>query len=332
MQYISFGNSGMKVSRLSVGAMGFGNSPEMDEKACAQVLDEALDHGINLVDTADSYKNSEEMLGKVLTPEKREKVFLATKVFRRPKGEKELGRNSRENISRSLENGLRLMNTDYVDLFQLHHPDPQTPIDETMSALDELVKQGKVRHVGVSNHYAWQMAYMLGVSRVNDFASIVSLQANYNILGRQIEMETVPFCQKFNIALMCYGPLDGGILTGKYLDSVPEKSRATWNRRTRQTTEEEIVHDIVTRLAKVSEEINIPMNQIALLWLLSKEYATTILLGGSRPEHYSQIYGAIEKTLPEEIVEMIDNVSLPRIYQEFGNQPHKFAPELGKEF
>jgi len=328
MKYTRFGNTGMKVSRLSLGAMTFGRG--LDRAECARVVDEALDNGINFIDTADSYFDSEEILGEILEPDKRERVFLATKVYRQFCRDGKAARNSRVNILSSLERSLRLLNTDYVDLYQLHHPDPDTPIQETLETLDTIVKQGKARYVGVSNHYAWQMAHMLGEAKARGYEPIVSYQANYSILDRQLEFETIEFLRKFNIALMCYSPLSSGVLTGKYHtgQGIPEGSRATVIKYIEPYINDDTVGRIVEELKPIAAEQGLQLNQLAILWLLAKPDATTVILGGSRPEHFSQIYAIMDRTLPSEVVKRIDDLSEARIYCRYLNQGHRTAPAL----
>ena len=321
MQYVRFGNTGMEVSRFCLGTMTLGS--KVDLTTSSRIVDEALDHGVNFIDTADAYRGSEEMLGKILTKEKRNRVYLATKVFKQFCRDQRVGRNSRVNIVSALERSLRLLNTEYVDLYQLHHPDAETPIEETLETLDNLVRQGKVRYVGLSNHYAWQMAYMLGECKANDRQAPVSLQINYNIIDRQIERETVSFCRRFNIATMCYGPLCYGILTGKYHEGngIPKGSRGDVWLSMRDYIADEGIARIVGALREIAAESELQMNQLAVLWMLSKPWATTVLLGGSRPEHFTQIYGMTERRLPEEIVKRIDDLSAERVYSPFANQP-----------
>jgi aryl-alcohol dehydrogenase-like predicted oxidoreductase len=311
----------METSRFALGAMTFGS--KLEQADARQVLHEALDHGVNLIDTADSYGKSEEMLGSLLHPEKREKVFLATKVFRRFCRDKHVGRNSRVNIINSLHRSLKLLQTDYVDLYQLHHPDAETPIMETLGTLNDMIRQGKVRYVGVSNHFAWQMAFMLGEARQANLEPILSAQLNYNIIDRQIERETVPFCNRFNMAIMCYGPLAGGILTGKYHgpDDIPENSRAARNDQLRQDLQDPVVQDVVDQLRQISEETGLKMNQLAMLWLKAKPHATVMLLGGSKPEHFRDMYTIADRDLDEDVVARIDQLSSPRVFSAYRNQP-----------
>lgn len=328
MDYSRFGNTGIEASRLSLGAMTFGG--KLDRAECARVVDEALDNGINLIDTADSYGDSEEILGELLAPEKREHVFLATKVYRRFCRDGRVARNSCTNILNSLDRSLRLLKTDYVDLYQLHHPDPDTPIDETLATLDTIVRQGKARYVGVANHYAWQMAHMLGEAKGRGYVPIVSYQASYSILDRQLEFDAVEFVRKFNMALMCYSPLSSGILTGKYHTGkgIPEGSRATAMRYVERYLENETVNTIMEGLKTIAAEQGLQLNQLAILWLLAKSHVTTVILGGSRPEHFSQIYEIIGQALPEDVVEKIDTLSESRIYSPYINQNQRTAPAI----
>lgn len=328
MQYMRFGNTGMQVSRLSLGAMTFGT--RLGAEAAARVMDEAIDSGVNLIDTADSYRDSESIIGEVLPPEKRERVYIATKVFSRHCRDDRVGRNSRVNITSSLERSLRLLRTDYVDLYQLHHPDPETPLDETLATLDHLVRQGKIRYLGVSNHYAWQLALLLGDCKARGWEPPVSLQVGHNILDRQIEMETVPFCLRCNIAIMAYGPLCGGILTGKYHQErgAPPGSRGEKIRRMREYVEDEEVRTVVSEIHRLAEASGLGMNQLAVLWLLHKPYATTIILGGSEPEHFRQLYAIADQRLEDAVVERIDSLSARRVYLPFANQPFRDGPPL----
>lgn len=322
MQYVVFGNSGMKVSRFVLGSMMFGR--KIDQETTCRVVDEAIDNGVNFIDTADSYGDSEKFLGNALNSEKRERVYLTTKVFSRFCRDRRITRNCRTNIINSLERSLKRLKTDYIDLYQLHHPDPEAPIGETLMTLDNLVRQGKIRYYGVSNHYAWQMAYMLGLSKCQKMEPMISLQADYNILDRQIERETISFLKKFNIALMCYSPLCGGILTGKYMgqeNDPPEGSRAKEHSGFRSYVEDREVQEILRNLKEIRTETGLNMNQLSVLWLLSKPQVTTVILGGSKPEHFTQLYEIADETISEEVVKKIDEISDCRVWQKFMNQP-----------
>jgi len=320
MDYVMFGNTGMEVSRLCLGTMTFG--AELDRDASARVLDEAMDHGVNFLDTADSYGESEALLGELLTG-RRERLYVATKVYRQFCRDKRVGRNSRTNIIHALERSLRRLKTDYVDLYQLHHPDARTPVMETMRTLDTLVRQGKIRYVGVSNHYAWQIAYMLGEAQARGLEPVVSLQAHYSLVDRQIETESVPLCRRFNLALMCYSPLSGGVLTGKY--HAPDGSTPQTSKRRRgmirRLVDDAVIARVIARMQELSRQTGWGMNQLAMGWLLAQPHATTVILGGSKPEHFSQVYEIADQRLDDSMVAELAELSAPRVYSKFLNQP-----------
>ena len=321
MDYVKFGNAGIEVSRLCLGCMDF--TVTLEEPEAARVVDTALDHGINFLDTSDSYGRgkSEEVLGGILKG-KRDQIILATKfwvkMYDRPNG----GGCSRVHLMQAVDDSLRRLQTDYIDLYQLHHPDPNTPVEETLSALDSLVKQGKIRYVGVSNHYAWQMAHMLGVSALHNWEPLVAIQCRYNILDRVVENETVPFCQRFNIAMMTYGPLASGILTGKYRrgEEPPEGSRLARSKHDQQRLTDE-VFDVLDGLQEMAAKYEIGMNELAIAWLLSKPYVTAPILGGSQPQHFEQRYGAVDLEIDPADLAYIDELSASHQYGRFYNQP-----------
>lgn len=329
MQYARFGNTAMKVSRLALGTMGFGGE-HLPKEACARVVDEAIDHGVNFFDTAESYGESEAILGEVLG-KKRERVFLCTKVFRQHTAVP-CGRNSRHNILRSVEDSLTRLKTDYVDLYLLHHPDPDTPLEETLMALDSLVKEGKARYVGCSNHYAWQVALMVSMANQRGWAPVVANQVCYNILDRPVEVEFVPLSRKLNIPIIAYSPLCGGLLTGRYRRGEPlppgSAIEARFGGKIRQMHESSIVHDILEGLQPIARDQEVSLVQLALLWLMAKPYVGTVLVGGTRPEHFQPAYEIADKRLPEEVVSQIDALSQPQIYKPFRNQPFADAPAL----
>jgi len=329
MQYVRFGNAGIEVSRLALGCMDF--PVKQDEATCQRILDQALDKGVNLLDTADTYGNgeSEKVLGKILKG-KRDRIILATKFWanleRRPNG----GGCSRVHIIQALDDSLKRLKTDYVDLYQLHHPDAKTPVEETISTLDTLVKQGKIRYYGVSNHYAWQMAHMLGVSALHNWEPLVSVQCRYNIIDRAVESEIVPFVQRFNIATMIYGPLNGGILTGEYRkgEALPEDTRVgTHKRYQRKLTDE--TYELLDKLKEIAGRYGLSTANLAFAWLLSKPCVTTVLMGGSKPEHFEAVYGVEEIAIEPADIERIDTLSEKWRYIPFHNQSVVEGAPLG---
>ena len=321
MDYVRFGNAGIQVSRLALGCMDF--PVKQDEAGTAKILDSALDHGINLLDTADTYGKgaSEEVLGKILKG-KRDGIILATKfwvnMYDRPNG----GGCSRVHIIQALEDSLKRLQTDYIDLYQLHHPDENTPVEEVLSTMDTLVKQGKVRYIGVSNHFAWQMAHMLGVSALHNWEPLVSIQCRYNILDRVVENETIPFVRRFNIALMAYSPLNSSILSGRYKkgEPFPEDSRLvalpSYQKKMTENT-----WDALDRLKEIAERLGMSLPQLSYAWLLAKPWVTTIIMGGHRPEHFESLYGVEGMKLDPADVEQIDELSESWRYGPFHNQP-----------
>lgn len=327
MQYVRFGNSGLMVSRLCLGAMDF--PLRCDLQTTRATFAKAFDHGINFIDNADAYGRgkSEEVMGEALKDFDRRSLVIATKCWvrmfdRAGGGGMDGGGCSRRHIIQACEDSLRRLQTDYIDLYQLHHPDPITPVEETLSALDRLVRDGKVLHVGVANHYAWQMAHLLGVSALHDLEPIISIQCRYNIMDRVIENETVPFARRFGIATMTYGPLCGGILTGKYQrgEAPPEGSRFANPRLSGDYLTDE-TFDMVERLEEIAARNGMAINQLALKWVLSKDFITTPILGGSKPHHFDPMYELDELTVAPEDLALIDEISEKHRFQDFGNQP-----------
>ena len=320
MEYVRFGNTGMQVSRLCLGFMDLpGRVPE--EEAVA-LVNEALDQGLNFIDCADAYGrgHAEEVLGRALQG-RRDDVVVTTKFWAAMGAGPNAAGCSRLHLVQALNASLRRLQTDYIDLYLLHHPDPKTPVEETLSTLDALVKQGKVRYVGVSNHYAWQMAHMLGVSALHNWEPLVASQCRYNIIDRVVENETVPFCRRFDIAMMVYGPLGGGLLAGLYERSQPPPEGSRFGRlKTGQGELADETFDILDELVTIADRNGLTLSQVAYAWLLSKPYVTTVIMGGSRPEHYRGLWEALGVKLPAEDLQRIDEISQVRRYRPFENQ------------
>jgi aryl-alcohol dehydrogenase-like predicted oxidoreductase len=316
----------MTVSRLCLGGMMF--SRKIDADGTRLIIDEALGHGVSFIDTAESYTDSEDYIGRALEG-RRDRVFIATKVYTRRAGD-EVGRNSRANIEFSLDRSLKQFRSDRIDLYQLHHPDPQTPIDQTLAALDRAVQSGKVRYVGVTNHYAWQMAWMIGRAQTLGFDPIVSTQCRYNILDRVVETETIPMATRFKLAVMAYAPLCGGMLTGKYArgQTIKPGTRSEDNEKLQKLLSNDKSFDVIDRLKQIAAREGVELNQLAMLWLMSKPHVTTPILGGSSPEHFRAMYAIADRTLPPEVVKEIDELSSTFICQAFENQPIREGPLL----
>jgi aryl-alcohol dehydrogenase-like predicted oxidoreductase len=321
MEYVRLGNAGVMVSRICIGAMDF---PERcDEQTCQALVDKAVDKGINFFDTADYYAKfrSEEILGKTLAA-KRDQVIIATKFWAHTgTGPNDWGA-SRYHIMKSVENSLRRLRSDRIDLIQVHHPDPRTPVEEVLSTLDALVKQGKVRYIGVANHFAWQVAHMLGVCALHNWEPIVSLQCRYCLTDRPVENETLPFCRRFNIAALCYGPLEGGLLTGTYKrgEPPPKGSRADVIKFFRDMLTDEM-YDVIDAVREVAEKSGATMSQVAVKWLLSRPGVTCPIVGGSKPEHFDPMYELDKVQVEKADLDRLTALTESRRRRDYVNQP-----------
>src|SRR6201996_8301377 len=279
MDYIKFGNTGMMVSRLCLGTMTYGKPTErwpwaLGEEQTRPFIKEALELGINFFDTADIYADgmSEEVVGRALKDfAKRDEIVLATKVFN-PMGpgpnDKGL---SRKHIMKAIDASLKRLGTDYVDLYQTHRWDYDTPIEETMEALHDVVKAGKARYIGASSMYSWQFAQALYVAEQHGFTRFVSMQPQYNLLYREEEREMLPLCKDQKIAVIPWSPLARGLLTRKLTPERNETERARTDAFGQKIYGADNDFDIVTRLNKIADERGLPNAQVALAWMLSKE-------------------------------------------------------------
>lgn len=321
MQYRKLGRTGLKVSAVSLGTMAFGRW--IGEKESAEVLDAALDEGINLIDTADVYgrgmdqKNpllsgeSEEILGRLLQG-RRDQVVLATKVHGRVgNGVNDAGQ-SRYHIIRAVENSLKRLQTDHIDLYQVHRFDPDTPLEETLRALDDLVRQGKVRYLGCSNYAAWQIAKAHGISERAGLHRFESVQPEYSIITRDIERELLPFAQSEGVGVIVYSPLGRGLLTGKYKqgEAFPQGSRgAAGEQRLLALLEQERHFRIVEGLKPLAERRGWTLPQLALAWVLSNPAVTSAILGASHPSHVRESLRHVDEGLSGQDLWEIDTIS-----------------------
>jgi len=306
MRYRNLGNSGLKVSEIGLGGNNFGWWA--DEAATAAVVNTALDAGVNFFDTADMYDagRSEQFLGKALKQHRRE-VVLATK-FGAPmgKGPNEHGA-SRLYIFRAIEASLTRLQTDYVDLYQLHLPDPTTPIEETLRSLDDLVRSGKVRYIGCSNLPAWQLCDALWTAKTVGTVNFVSNQVRYNLLARQIETELVPCCKATNVGIIPWGPLQGGFLTGKYRKGQPAplESRLSKPMSLYDQALTDANYAKVSRYDAFARERGHTITELAMAWLLAKPCVSTVIPGARTPAQVIANIAASQWTMtPEEISEI----------------------------
>ena len=305
MEYRNLGKSGLKVSVLGLGANNFGWW--IDEQRSAVVLNHALELGINYIDTADWYDmgRSEEYLGRALKG-RRTEVLIATK-YGQPMGEGPNDRGgSRWYIMRAVEASLKRLGTDYIDLYQMHWPDPTTPIEETLRALDDVVKAGKVRYIGCSNFAGWQLSEAMWTSRVNSLNSFMTVQPRYNLFERQIEQELVPCCKAHGVGVIPWGPLAGGFLTGKYRRG-EKTTPAEGETQSKAYTElysgviTEANWDRLEKLKAFAETRGHTVSDLAIAWLLAHPWVPSVIAGATKPEQLNaNLVGASWKLTPEE--------------------------------
>ncbi|RYG64972.1 aldo/keto reductase [bacterium] len=312
MDYKPLGRTGAKVSPLCLGCMNFASSTS-DEDSVA-IMHRALDAGINFWDTADVYSEtrSEVAVGKALQG-KRDQVFLATKVHGKVgSGPNDEG-NSRLHIIKGCEDSLKRLNVDHIDLYQIHRPDSSIPIDETLRALDDLVRAGKVRYIGTSTYSAYQLVESLWESEKLGLNRFVSEQPPYNLLDRRIERELLPFCEKYGFGVIPWSPLAGGILTGKYRkgrDS-PEGSRYEGGKFRSGEPINEATWAVVEGVRALAEEKGIPMDALALAWVAAQKTITSPIIGPRTMEQLEDNLKALEIKITDEDTKRIDELIKP---------------------
>ena len=310
MEYRRLGSSGLRVSEIGLGSNNFGW--RIDEQTSIGVINHAVDMGVNFIDTADVYGRgqSEEFVGKAVK-DKRSQVIIATK-FASPMGEGPNDRGgSRYYIVKAVEASLRRLQTEYIDLYQMHRADPATPIEETLRALDDLVRAGKVRYIGCSNFAAWQLCEALWTSEVNNLESFVTVQPQYNLLNRSIEQELAPCCQAYGVGVIPYSPLASGFLTGKYRrgEEVPAGTRLGSNPAMQSRVLTDGNFDMLAKLEAFAAERGHSMGELAIAWLLSRPWLSTVIAGATKIEQVSANVAAAEWKLSAEEVAELDQIA-----------------------
>ena len=282
MEYRYLGKSGLKVSAIGLGTNNFGR--RLDADATALVINHALDMGVTMIDTSNSYGDgySEDYIGRALKG-KRDKAIIATKVSSTVGDGPNDGGNSRQHIMAAVEDSLRRLQTDYIDLYQIHWHDPNVPIEETLRALDDLVRQGKVRYIGCSNFTAWQVCEAAWTSRSLGIASFASVQPRYSLMDREIETELVPFCDAYGVGILPYYPLANGFLTGKYRrgEAVPTGTRLAEDDRGMFT---DANFDMLDKLEAFCEVRGHTVLELAFAWLLANDAVSSVIAGATRVE------------------------------------------------
>ncbi len=320
MRHVRLGRTGLSVSRLCLGTMTFGL--QCDEATSTAILDRAAAGGVTFLDTADVYPlgggfetvgRTEEILGRWLRG-RRHDVVVATKCFGAMSPRPWDRGASRKHILDAIEGSLRRLGTDYVDLYQLHHPDPATPLDETLRALDDVVRAGKARYVGCSNFHAYQVARALGRSEVLGAARFESVQPRYNLLFRQIERELLPLCREEGLAVIPYNPLAGGFLSGKHRrESGPTPGTrftlgsAAGRYQERYWHEREF--ETIEALRPLAAEAGLSLARLALAWVLAEPVITAPIVGASRPEQLDDALAAADKPLDAGLKARLDEIT-----------------------
>jgi aryl-alcohol dehydrogenase-like predicted oxidoreductase len=309
MEYVRFGSTGLKVSRICLGCMSYGRPTEiwpwaLEEEQSRPFIQRALELGINFFDIADVYSGgmSETVVGRALRDfASRDEVVITTKVCF-PIGPKPNDRGlSRKHILSSIDASLKRLGTDYVDLYQIHRWDYETPIEETLEALHDLVRAGKARYIGASSMYAWQFAKALYTSDLHGWTRFVSMQPHYNLAFREEEREMLPLCQDQKIAVIPWAPLAKGRLTRKPSKEQNETLRAQTDAFGKRLYSDEDLK-IAQRVSDVAEARGLPMAQVALAWLLSKPVITAPIVGATKPHHLDDAVAALSVQLtPDEI-------------------------------
>ena len=319
MKYNFLGTTGIKVSELCLGTMTFGGNTgiwsaigQLPQQEVDVVIKRSVDAGINFIDTANVYSQglSEELTGKAIRNLglKRDDLVIATKVRgKMGEGVNEIGL-SRKHIMQQVDESLKRLNIDYIDLYQIHGYDALTPIEETIRVMDDLVKSGKVRYIGASNITAWQLMKALAFSQYNNLAKFVSLQAYYTIAGRDLERELVPLLLDQKVGLMVWSPLAGGFLSGKYSrNKNPEDARRA--KFDFPPINKEKAFDIIDVMEPIAQAKNVSVAQIALAWLLYQPAVTSVIIGAKNTEQLSQNLNAVDVVLTEDELKKLDEAS-----------------------
>jgi aryl-alcohol dehydrogenase-like predicted oxidoreductase len=337
MEYRQLGRSGLRVSTITLGTMGFGGTGwaapvgQIDVEGARRQIDLAREAGVNLFDTADVYSGgtSEEILGQALGSA-RDDVLVATKA-RMPMGD---GPNdaglSRHHVIRAAEASLRRLGTDYIDLYQVHEWDGQTPLEETLAALDHLVNSGKVRYIGCSNYAAWQLMKALWISEREGLARFVSQQVYYSLQARDIEYEIVPACVDQGIGILVWSPIAGGLLSGKYRRGVeaPAGSRHLSEWSEPPVHDEDKLYDTIEELVAIGADHGVSAAQVALAYSIAKPAVTSVIVGARTPEQLADSLGAAELTLSAEELDRLDAVSAQPLLYPYWHQANTSGDRL----
>lgn len=321
MKYSYLGNSGLIVSRVCLGTATFGQKDwGCDKNDSVNILNQYANLGGNFIDTADQYGNtaSESIIGQWLKEKQRSEFVIASKCFFKTGNDINSKGLSRKHIIDACETSLKRLKTDYLDLYQLHNQDPKTPLEETLYAMDHLVRQGKVRYIGLSNYPAWKIIKIYGINERNNFVNFTSGQFLYNLLKRDIEKEILPACSDAGIGVMCWSPLSGGMLTGKYFsqEKPPNNSRFHKSKGVDQDKYQQWLkksNKIIQKLLLIAKEQGQSPSVVSLSWLLKNKNIASVIIGANKPKHIQENMHASTWVIPDEAFIELDRISKPAL-------------------
>ena len=335
MDYRLLGRSGLKVSALSIGTVTFGNDGswgETDLRDAQRQIDLCLDHGVNLIDTANVYNNgkSEAMLGEALVDGRRDRLLISSKVrFPMGAGPNDRGL-SRHHIVRQCEASLRRLRTDVIDLYHVHEWDGQTPLDETIEALDTLVKQGKIRYVACSNYSAWHLMKALAVADAGRYQRFIAQQIHYTLHSREAEYELIPLGLDQGVGVLVWSPLGGGWLSGKYTRHTrPESGRQVTGFREPPIYDWDRLWDIVDVINEVAAAHGVSGARVSLAWLLQRPLVASVIIGGRTTAQFEDNLGAAGLKLAPDEIARLDKVSQPPLIYPYWHQSFTAQDRLG---
>lgn len=316
MEFRQLGNSGLQVSALGLGTNAFGK--RADQTGSIEIIHTALDEGINFIDTANIYAGteSERIIG-IALEEKRQQAVLATKAglmtSKRPNG----SGSSRYHLMQELEDSLRRLKTDYVDLYQIHTFDPRTPIEETLRTLDDMISSGKVRYIGASNYMAWELMKALSISEAKNFSRYISIQCSYSLADRTPEQELLPLCLDQGIGIIPYFPLAGGILTGKYSThgAAPAGSRVDTDPNFARFLSDSRIQ-LGETVGQIAAELGHSPTALSIAWLMDRPAVSTVIVGATKVEQLQSNLKSLSISLDEETSDKLDQASSPFRYGE----------------
>ncbi len=319
MDYVNLGKTGLKVSRLCLGTMTYGTSKwrewVLDEEASRPFIKSALEAGINFFDTSNLYSRGvgEEVLGRALRDfAKRDEIVIATKLYFDYGAKPNQGGLSRKAIMQCIDDSLRRLHTDYVDLYQIHRWDDTTPIEETLDALNDVVRAGKARYIGASKMFAWQFAKALFTADLHGWTRFVSMQNHYNLVTRDDENEMIPLCRDQRIGLIPYSPVARGFLAGnRTRDKKGETTRSTTDELAHKHYYRDSDFDIVDRVVALAKKRGVKPTQIALAWVLQQPGITAPIIGASKPHHLPEALAALDIKLSEEECKRLEEPYVP---------------------